>query len=123
MIVRTRFTALAAFGVVLSACTVEVDAPPPGSPPTVCPRIYAPVCAAGFGERRTFPNACEARADGYRVIRDGECRRDRPPVSEPVICPQIYAPVCARRGGVLRTFPNACVAEGEGWRVVDRGRC
>jgi len=52
--------------------------PGPGRPdrpdrPQFCTREYAPVCAANRGSRQTFGNACEARAAGYRVIRDGRC--------------------------------------------------
>ncbi|WP_152599769.1 Kazal-type serine protease inhibitor [Hoeflea sp. BAL378] len=40
----------------------------------VCPMVYDPVCAERRGEERTFPNACEARAENWRVISSGQCR-------------------------------------------------
>ncbi|RWB58877.1 Kazal-type serine protease inhibitor domain-containing protein [Mesorhizobium sp.] len=44
-----------------------------GGEQTFCTREYAPVCARRYGEVRTFPNACEARAADYRIIGDGPC--------------------------------------------------
>jgi len=41
--------------------------------PKMCPMIYAPVCAAKAGDRRTFGNRCSAEADGYRVVHNGAC--------------------------------------------------
>ncbi|OCW55682.1 Kazal-type serine protease inhibitor family protein [Hoeflea olei] len=40
-----------------------------------CPMIYQPVCATRGGNVRTFPNACEARRDGWRVVNDSQCAR------------------------------------------------
>src|SRR5690606_35787620 len=70
----------------LAACTVAVDdgpgyrplPPRPAPPQMACTREYAPVCAQRGGERRSFGNACMARADGYRILNDGECRAERP---------------------------------------------
>ncbi|MBB3925502.1 hypothetical protein GGR43_001215 [Sphingobium jiangsuense] len=42
--------------------------------PQACTREYAPVCAIRGNRERTFSNSCMARADGYRVIADGQCR-------------------------------------------------
>jgi hypothetical protein len=40
-----------------------------------CTREYRPVCArTPFGRLRTFPNRCEARAAGARVVHPGRCR-------------------------------------------------
>ena len=125
---------LAALGLVLSSCTVTVDEgnppprPRPPRPDQFCARIYQPVCAMRFGERRTFPNSCEADVRGFDVLYGGECegRPPRPPRPEPsggVICPMIHAPVCAISGGIERTFSNACIAEGSGFRVIDNGPC
>ncbi|MGN6551473.1 MAG: Kazal-type serine protease inhibitor family protein [Pararhizobium sp.] len=46
-----------------------------GPPPTpgACPRLYDPVCGARGGERRSFPNACEAGAGGYTILHGGQC--------------------------------------------------
>lgn len=138
-----RFTLLAAFGLFLSAC--EVSGPPPGpgpgpgpwpGGPQVCPRIYAPVCATDRGRERTFPNACEARADGWRVRHDGECRRgrpdrpDRPDWSDrpdrpdrPQACPMIYQPVCGRIGRRTQVYSNDCMLRAEGARRVPMREC
>jgi Kazal-type serine protease inhibitor domain len=124
-----------AFALALTSCTVAVDEPSPGAPgvypppgprPGFCTREYRPVCGVrGYGERQTFPNACTAEAEGYRIVQRGECRPIRPPQSDAdvTICPQIYAPVCARQGGVIRTFPNECQADASGFRVIDDGEC
>jgi hypothetical protein len=45
--------------------------------PTVCTQQYDPVCAVRNGMRRTYSNACMARADGARVVSRGECRGRR----------------------------------------------
>ncbi len=47
--------------------------PNPDPGPRVCTRIYDPVCAVDRGHRRTFPNACEAEAAGYRITHPGKC--------------------------------------------------
>ncbi len=44
-----------------------------GDEQTFCTREYRPVCARRHGERRTFPNQCEAEAADYRVVDDGPC--------------------------------------------------
>ncbi|WP_409934580.1 hypothetical protein [Mesorhizobium amorphae] len=41
--------------------------------PQFCTREYAPVCARRSGQLQTFPNGCEARAAGWRVVDDGPC--------------------------------------------------
>ena len=45
----------------------------------ICTQEYRPVCAVRDGMRRTYSNACTARADGARIIANGPCRRVRPP--------------------------------------------
>jgi hypothetical protein len=47
----------------------------PDRPGGVCTREYAPVCAQRGRQTQTFPNACEARNGGFRVISPGECGR------------------------------------------------
>lgn len=50
----------------------------PGSgtpPPTACTREYAPVCGRLGRQNKTFPNACEAKAAGYAVRYQGQCRQ------------------------------------------------
>jgi len=51
--------------------------PPRPDRPQACTREYAPVCAVRGHREKNFSNACMARADGYRVIADGQCRRGR----------------------------------------------
>lgn len=46
----------------------------PERPSRACTREYAPVCASSRGQLRTFPNACEARAADWRIVRSGTCR-------------------------------------------------
>jgi len=125
---------------VLSACTVVVDEPRPRPEPSVpqmCTMEFAPVCGQRGARRQTFPNACQARVDGFEVIGRGECRREgrpdqgrpdegRPdgsPDDRPQMCTREFDPVCARRGRREQTFPNACTAEADGFRVVGRGEC
>ncbi|OHV77827.1 protease inhibitor [Ensifer sp. LCM 4579] len=108
----------------LSACTVVVEEPRPGPRPLpqVCTMEYAPVCGQRGDLLRTFPNACHARADGFRVVHRGACRADLRPET-PRICTREYAPVCAVRGRRAETFANACMARADGFRVVHRGEC
>jgi hypothetical protein len=40
----------------------------------VCSMIYKPVCAVKNGHRKTYGNACLARAAHARVIYNGHCR-------------------------------------------------
>lgn len=78
-----RLVVPAALGL-LTACTavvVDEPGPRPGPGPRpdrdrVCTRQYEPVCARRGQSTRTFPNACEARSDGYRPVYEGQCRRD-----------------------------------------------
>lgn len=63
----------------LSGCEVDRGgAPLEGQPssdfPQACPRIYNPVCGSRHGDRRTFPNACEAQSAGYSVRYGGQCQ-------------------------------------------------
>ena len=44
-----------------------------GDGPRFCTREYRPVCARRDGRLRTFGNACEADAAGWRVVGNGEC--------------------------------------------------
>jgi len=70
----------------LSACTVVVDEPRPRPRPVepqMCTMEYAPVCGQRGARRQTFPNACQARVDGFEVIGRGECRPARPDYGRP----------------------------------------
>ncbi|GAA5541232.1 MULTISPECIES: Kazal-type serine protease inhibitor family protein [Brucella/Ochrobactrum group] len=142
------WTGLIAGVMVLSGCVAEGGPdhrPPPvrpGNPGHVqaCPMIYSPVCGESRGIRRTFGNACSARAEGFRVVSNGQCS-SRPgsgwngpgvgPARPPQhgvrpgmgACTREYAPVCARRGSERRSFSNRCEAERAGFRVTGGGRC
>lgn len=64
-----------ASGAVLAGCTNMEAMPKPESSakPVACTMEYAPVCASKGNERRTFSNACMARADDYVVVSQGAC--------------------------------------------------
>ncbi len=121
--------ALVGAAVVLGSCTVveEPGRPLPPRPdrPQMCTKQYDPVCAVRGGDRRTFGNACMARAEDFRIVHGGECGpvSGQPPSGAPQACTMEYAPVCAVRGGQRRTFSNACHAEAASYRVIDRGEC
>jgi hypothetical protein len=68
--------ALAAAGLLLSGCEVTETTQTYQAPGPMCPQIYEPVCTERRGDERTFPNACEARAAGWRIVADGQCRAD-----------------------------------------------
>lgn len=48
--------------------------PRPDRGPQACTREFAPVCARQGGREQTFPNACTAQAQGFRMIGNGDCR-------------------------------------------------
>lgn len=129
-----RFAALAIAGLLLASCeAVVVETGPGPNPwprpdrPQICPRIYQPVCATRHGRERTFPNACEARADGWFVRHPGQCRRhrpDRPPRPDrPAACPMIYNPVCGHYRGRFKVYSNACVMQSAGARRAPERYC
>jgi hypothetical protein len=101
---------------VVSACTVVVEQPRPGPAPVACTMQHAPVCGQRGDRQRTFSNACLARAEGFRVIAQGQCR----PIHQ---CTREIARVCASRNGRLRTFTNSCLARIEGYVIVHSGSC
>jgi len=137
----------------LAGCVAEGGPnhrPPVGpgpSQPQMCPMIYAPVCGERGNSRKTFGNACQARADGYRIVGNGQCssrpgqgsgpgagwggeRPGRPPQQgnrpgrpSAGACTREYMPVCARRGNDRQTFPNRCEAERAGYRITGGGQC
>jgi hypothetical protein len=47
-----------------------------GGEPRFCTREYQPVCGRNREGHRTFDNACEADAAGYRVVDTGRCWGD-----------------------------------------------
>lgn len=54
----------------------ERPRPPRPGKPIACTREYAPVCAVKGRQRKTFSNACMARAERYTVIDQQPCERD-----------------------------------------------
>lgn len=69
---------LAGLGLLVTGCEVTESSQTYRSGP-MCPQIYDPVCAERWGEERTFPNACEARVAGWRIVANAQCRSDRYP--------------------------------------------
>ena len=58
----------------MGACQNMEDMPGPDKDrPKICTREYRPVCGAKGYKRKTFPNACEANAAGYSVVKEGKC--------------------------------------------------
>lgn len=68
--------ALAAAAMVLSGCEVTEASGDVYRSGPICPMIYDPVCAERRGQERTFPNACEAQAQNWRIVSSGQCRGD-----------------------------------------------
>ncbi|MEE4452696.1 hypothetical protein [Novosphingobium resinovorum] len=80
---RSVLSALGLAGVlVLAGCLETMPGPdrphrppPPRDKPAMCTREYAPVCGVKRKQRQTFSNACMAKAEGFRVVASGDCRR------------------------------------------------
>src|ERR1700741_1068305 len=77
---------------------------PAAAAPTICPTIFAPVCAVTpSGGRETFSNACLAQQAHARVLHTGRCIGP--------ICIS-FKQVCARvPGHKPQTFASVCTAE------------
>lgn len=58
---------------ILSGCMETMPRPRPEKP-IACTQDYAPVCAAKGLQRKTFSNACMARAEGFRVVSNNACQ-------------------------------------------------
>lgn len=61
---------------VATGCVEKMPGPDRPRPerPKVCTQEYAPVCAVKRGQRKTFSNACMARAERYTVISAEPCK-------------------------------------------------
>ena len=56
-----------------AAAFADIAPPPRPHPQQVCTEQYLPVCGEAQGLRKTYANACFARAAGATVIAEGEC--------------------------------------------------
>jgi len=55
-----------------TGCVEDMPRPRPERP-MACTQEYAPVCAVKRGKRKTFSNACMARAERYTVVSGQAC--------------------------------------------------
>ncbi len=147
---RISRLSLLAGALFLAGCVPEggPDYRPPVRPgpsqPQMCPMIYAPVCGERGSSRKTFGNACQARADGYRIVGNGQCTSRPGPVRageesgqdarrikaiDRVVRGRVLVPargnICqfAPAGNDRQTFPNRCEAERAGYRITGGGQC
>lgn len=64
----------------LAGCMETMPRPERPRPPNqsgACTMNYAPVCAVKRGQQRTFSNACLARSERWRIVREGPCQEPR----------------------------------------------
>ncbi len=112
--------------------------------PSICPRLWDPVCGC---DGVTYSNECEAIRAGAQIDHRGECRRycdgistviwcepnefckyaignctflDGTCASVPQVCPTIYDPVCGCNGV---TYSNECEADMARAPIAHRGPC
>lgn len=97
----------------------------------VCAKMYAPVCCK---DKKTYPNACEAKCAGAEIDTTGPCidsssatsitsTTNSPPVSSesaPCTCDKTVKEVCAEDG---KTYSNECLATCAGTKVASEGAC
>jgi hypothetical protein len=99
-------------------------APAAGYAEGFCTAQWAPVCALKDGAQKTYSNAGCAKADGAKVVREGQCGDPTPkPTKTPIFCIETYIPVCAVRDGVQKTYSNGCFARADDAKVVADGEC
>lgn len=113
-----RAVLLAALALVSALAVVGLGAPERAQAARLCPKIYVPVCAVDVaGVRKTYDNACFARAAHTRILAPGRCLGP--------VCPFIYEPVCAVNPFTNRpeTYANLCIAETNNATLLYRGMC
>ena len=69
-----RIQALSAFAVAAGLAAAAIVFPSGGARAAVCFEVWQPVCGTVAGIKRTFSNACFAKAAGARHVRKGECK-------------------------------------------------
>jgi hypothetical protein len=50
----------------------------PAAEPVFCMEVYQPVCGIKGTVTKTYSNACFAKADGAKVVSQGECPAQKP---------------------------------------------
>ncbi len=76
---RVHLAGMALLLLVALPALLPLASMPPARAAAFCTQQYAPVCAQSHGQRRTYANACLARAAGARVVHPGICgRRPKP---------------------------------------------
>jgi hypothetical protein len=50
----------------------------PAAEPVLCMELYQPVCGSKGTATKTYSNACFAKADGAKVVSQGECPAQKP---------------------------------------------
>lgn len=68
-------------------------------PPQMCTMEYMPVCAVRGNRQKTFANRCTAQADGYQVIRQGQCNSQNGNQNKPQRPPHSQRPDRPNHGG------------------------
>ncbi len=108
-----------------------------GSDDIQCTMIYDPVCASVkkdpncIGEsclmiKATYSSSCTARADGAKVVYQGECFEEKVDAPEIKECAAIYNPVCGQlstKSKEEKTFSNMCHLENSSATFLRYGTC
>ena len=99
---------------------------PEPSRPQMCTMEYNPVCGERGNNRRTFGNACQARAERFSGLPGVANAGRSGPISAATSAADLrtreYAPVCARQGRrEQRRFRTAAWPKHKGFRVIGRG--
>ena len=109
---------------VFAALVAASLAPAPAPAAGFCTAQWAPVCALKDGAQKTYSNPGCAKADGAKVVQEGQCgEADPQPTKAPVFCTENYDPVCGVKDGAQNTYSNACFAKADDAKVVADGEC